>query len=309
MAFQSNVNVELRYGAESTYGTQSAAAGQKLRRVSSTLALTKDVFTSNEVRPDQQISDMRHGAKRVAGQISGELSQATYDDFIAAALRSSWSSNEVTNGVLRPSFTIEQYYPDLDITELFKGCRVGDMSISMPATGMATVTFGIQGQNMVASSASSAPFFVSPSSATTTGVMSGVNGSLSIDGVGSSIVTSLDLNLTNNLNSTPVVGSTTIPEIFYGRSVVTGTVSAYFDSTSLLNAFINETVVALAVELTATDSTALKFKMNRVKLNGASKTIGADGGVIASFPFQALLATGVSGDGDGTLVVERTPAV
>lgn len=309
MAIQSNVNVELRYGAESTFGTQSAATGQKLRRVSSTLALTKDVFTSNEVRPDQQIADMRHGAKRVAGQINGELSQATYDDFIAAALRSTWSGDEVTNGVLKPSFTIEQYYTDLDISESFKGCRIGDMSISVPATGMATITFGIQGQSMTASTGNSAPVFASATAATTTGIMSGVNGTMSIDGAGSSIVTSIDLSLTNNLNSTPVVGSTTIPEIFYGRSVVTGTVSAYFDSTTLLNAFINETVVALNVSMTATDSTALTFKMNKVKLNGASKTIGADGGVIASFPFQALLATGVSGDGNGTLVVERTPAV
>lgn len=305
MTLQSNVNVELRYGAETTFGTQSSAAGQVLRRVSSTLALTKDVFTSNEVRPDQQISDMRHGVKRVGGQISGELSKATYDDFIAAALRSTWSSDEVVNGVLQPSFSIEQIYPDLDISEVFTGCRVGEMSVSLPPTGMATITFGFQGQNMTTASSTSSPVFVSPSPATTTSVMSSVNGSMNIDGVGSTIVTGLDFSLTNNLNSTPVVGSTIVPNIFYGRSVVTGNVSAYFDSTTLLNAFINESIVKLAVTMTGTDNTSLTFKMNKVKLNGASKTIGADGGVIVSFPFQALLATGISGDANGTLVVER----
>lgn len=306
MPFESNVNVELRYGAESTFGTQSAASGQKLRRVSSTLALTKDAITSNEVRPDQQIFDMRHGAKRVAGAISGELSRTSYDDFIAAALRSTWSGNEVTNGTAQPSFTIEQVYPTLDISEVFTGCRIGEMSVSMPPNGMATINFGIQGQNLATYSTAQSPVFATPTAAATTSVMSGVNGSLQIDGVGSTIVTGLDFSLTNNLNSTPVVGSTTVPNIFYGRSIVTGNVSAYFDSLTLLNAFINETIVRLSVTLTGTDSTSLTFKMNKVKLNGASKTVGADGGVIVSFPFQALLATGIAGDADGTLVVERS---
>ena len=49
----------------------------------------------------------------------------------------------------------------------------------------------------------------------------------------------------------------------------------------------------------------MTFKMNRVKLTGASKTVGADGGVIVSFPFQALLAPAGGGDAAGTLVVER----
>lgn len=306
MPIQSNVNVELRYGAETTFGTQSAAAGQRLRRVSSTLALTKDTFSSNEVRPDQQISDMRHGARRVAGQISGELSRTTYDDFIAAALRSTWATNEVVNGVLRPSFTIEQVYPDLDISETFLGCRIGDMSVSVQPNGMATISFGIQGQNMSTSTGAGSPVFASPTAATTTGLLSGVNGTMSIDGSASTIVTGLDFTLTNNLNSQPVVGSTTIPDIFYGRSVVTGTVSAFFETTTLLNAFINETIVRLSMQMTGTDATSLTFKMNRVKLNGASKTIGADGGVIVQFPFQALLATSVAGDADGTLVVERS---
>lgn len=306
MPLQSNVNVELRYGAETTFGTQSSATGQKLRRVSSSLALTKDVFTSNEVRPDQQISDMRHGVKRVTGQIAGELSRSTYDDLIAAALRSTWATNEVVNGVLKPSFTFEQYYPDLDISEVFTGCRVGDMNVSMQPNGMATISFGIQGQGMTTQSTNSAPVFASATAATTTSILSGVNGTMSIDGTASAIVTGLDFSLTNNLNSQPVIGSTTVPEIFYGRSVVTGTVSAFFDSTTLLNAFINETTVKLSIAMTGTDSTSMTFKMNKVKLNGANKTIGADGGVIVQLPFQALLATSIAGDADGTLVVERS---
>lgn len=306
MPLQSNVSTRVVYGSETTWGTQSAAAGQVLRRVSSTLALSKDTFAANEVRPDQQVSDMRHGVRRVTGNISGELSRATYDDFIAAALRGTWATNEVTNGVLTPSFSIEQNYPDIDISEVFTGCRVGEMSVSIPPSGMATISFGFQGRGMTVVSGASAPAFVSPTAATNTSLLAGTNGTMSIDGVGSAIVTGLDFTLTNNLNSAPVIGSVNVPEIFYGRSVVTGNVSAYFETSTLLNAFINETVVRLSMVLTGTDSTSLTFKMNNVKLNGANKTVGPDGGIIVQFPFQALRATGIAGDADGTLVVERS---
>lgn len=69
-----------------------ASGGQLLRRVSSSLKLAKDTYQSNEVRTDRQIQDFRHGVKRVTGSISGELSPATYFEFIEAALRGTASA-------------------------------------------------------------------------------------------------------------------------------------------------------------------------------------------------------------------------
>lgn len=73
-----------------------AASAQILRRVSSSLTLSKDTYQSNEIRSDRQIADFRHGVKRVQGYISGELSPLTYKDFFAAACRGNWSSAAVT---------------------------------------------------------------------------------------------------------------------------------------------------------------------------------------------------------------------
>src|SRR5258707_9521443 len=67
-----------------------ATGGQIMRRVASTLAFTKDTYQSNEIRSDYQIADFRHGVRRVAGNISGELSPLTYSDFFRASLRASW---------------------------------------------------------------------------------------------------------------------------------------------------------------------------------------------------------------------------
>lgn len=398
MALQSNVNVTLAYGAETTLGTASTANGKKLRRVSSTLALTKDAYTSNEVRPDQQVYDARHGTRRASGNMQGELSTQTYDDFIEAALRGTWATGAVVQnstvgmssatltaatgastgtftasagsfitaglrvgdvftvtgstgntsknfrivamtatvltvypapvnataastwtltvkgkklapGVTGRSFSVEQHYPEIDVSELFLGCRVGDMAISLPPTGIATVTFGFQGTNISTSTGAGAPVFASAADAASTNLLAAVSGSLSVAGAPSAIVTGMDFTLANNLNSQPVVGSNFVPEIFYGRMVVNGTLSAYFEDLTMLNYFINETEVALSVQMDDANGTDfMAFTFGRVKMMGANKSIGPDGGVILQSPFQALLTSGKTGFDDGTLVIQRSNA-
>ncbi len=306
MPLQSNVNVRVLYAPETTLGVQSTAAGQVLRRVSSSLALTKEAFTSNEVRPDSQVYDMRHGVRRVAGNIQGELSTTTYDDLFAAALRGSWALNKLIPGTTQRSFTVEQVYPDIDVSETFLGCRVSDIAVSLPPNGMATVNVGLQGVNMAVSSLASSPVFASPVAATQTGLLAGVNGALTINSVASAIVTSLDFTIQNNLSSTAVVGSVTVPEIFYGRLVVTGTLSAYFENVTMLNYFLNETEIGIEATLNDANGTnSLKFKMGRVKLMGANKTVGPDGGVILQSPFQALYHEASGTTDDGTMVITR----
>lgn len=69
-----------------------ASSAQELRRVSSTLSLSKDTYQSNEIRSDRQIADFRHGVRRAQGNIQGELSAKTYGDFFAAVCRGDWAS-------------------------------------------------------------------------------------------------------------------------------------------------------------------------------------------------------------------------
>lgn len=390
MPLQSNVNVSVRYAPEVTFGTAGSSA-QALRRVSSSLNLTKDAFTSNEVRSDQQVFDARHGVRRVAGGIQGELSTATWDAFIEASLRGTWANGgtgsnvnltslsvsgsnfvagggsfisqgfkvgdvvrlsgfshanvgknfritaltasqmtvfptpaamtsqttftiacpgkKLTTGTQRRSFTIEQNYPDTDVSEVFLGCRVASMSMSLPPTGMATIGVDFQGQDMQMLSSPSAPFFASPTAETATGILAGLNGSLLINGSASAIVTALDFQVANNLSSQPVVGSTIVPEIFYGRTVITGNVSAFLNDESLINVFLNESEIDIVAQMDAAMTDPKDFMcvaLNRVKFTGSSKTVGPDGGVIVQFPFQALLKTGATNYDSSTMVIQRS---
>ena len=88
MAVQTGVNKKVAFAVETTWNVVSTLAGQYLRRVTSDLDITKDVYSSNEMRTDYQIADLRHGMWKVGGGIKGELSPGAYFPFIGAALRS-----------------------------------------------------------------------------------------------------------------------------------------------------------------------------------------------------------------------------
>lgn len=77
---------------ESVYGTTPATPALKtIRHTGCTLALTKGSMVSEELRADRQISDMRHGVKQTGGEIQGELSYGTYDEFLEATLCGTWA--------------------------------------------------------------------------------------------------------------------------------------------------------------------------------------------------------------------------
>lgn len=97
IAYKAYTDPTITPGVEPVAATDpGASGGQLIRRVSSSLALSKDTYQSAEIRPDRQIADFRHGTKRVQGNISGELSPLTYKDFFAAACRGNWSVAAVT---------------------------------------------------------------------------------------------------------------------------------------------------------------------------------------------------------------------
>src|SRR4051812_41629471 len=89
MTIAQGVFKQLRYKRQPTaFGTlPDAMGGQLLRRVQSTLDLTKNTYRSNEIRPDMQRGDFRHGTRSVQGSIQGELSVGTYKDFYESFCR------------------------------------------------------------------------------------------------------------------------------------------------------------------------------------------------------------------------------
>lgn len=236
---------------------------------------------------------------------------------IAAATQqaSGWAvavaGKKLLMGTTKRSFTMEQSYPDVSTFERFNGVRVGGFTVGVQPNGMSTVSWEMLGQNGLAPYGSA--YFTSPAAETATGILSGIDGALRLNGVEMGIVTGLQMQMTNNLSIQPVIGSTIAPDVFVGRKVVTGSVSAFLDGVGLLQAFEAETEMDIVAVLQASGNAPqdfLSFSMQRVKFSAGTKSIGPDGGVVVQFPFQALLKQGGSTTtfDQSTLAIQRSNA-
>lgn len=381
MGQASGVFKQVTYKVETTYGVMPAAgAAQAMRRVTSSLDMTKDTYQSAEMRPDFQMADFRHGLRKVAGTINGELSAKTYVDFLAAVLKKdfaagaavtgasltiagtagawtitraagSWLADGVKIGdVIRltagtfnaanrdknvqvtgmtatvltgivlnasalvaegpiasatltvigkkaftpqsghtdKSFSIEHWHPDVPSSEVFTGLKVSKMTFTLPATGMATVAVEFVGKDVVPGVAQ---YFVNPTPVTVTGTMAAVNGVVKVGNATGGTITSATIEITAAQSSEPGIGSNTADQASTGRVIITGQVTAKFDSTGLRDAFYNETETSAYLAFTSDNSAAsdfMAFSLSRLKLNGAAKDDG-EKILIQTIPFQALL--------------------
>lgn len=76
---------QVGYKKETTWGTLAgAASGKLLRRVTASFNLVKEAYESGEIRTDRQVADFRHGVRSAEGTLNGELSPATYSDFMGS---------------------------------------------------------------------------------------------------------------------------------------------------------------------------------------------------------------------------------
>src|SRR5690606_14718948 len=70
-------------------------------------------------------------------------------------------------------FTFEKWFSDISQSERFIDVRPSSMTLNLPATGMATVSFGLVGIDM---ETGVSQYFTTPTAATSTGLTAAVNG-------------------------------------------------------------------------------------------------------------------------------------
>ncbi len=193
------------------------------------------------------------------------------------------------------SFSYEHWFPDVVQGEVYSGCKVDQLNLSLPPTGLAQIDMDILGQNVTTATAQ---YFTSPTVITTTGALASVNGVLRAGGVTYAILTGLTLTINPGFTGDPVVGSNVVPFLFPGSVMVSGQFTAYFADAVLRDAFLNETEIDLLAAFTADNTAASDFlsvALPRIKVGSAGKTDG-EGGVVQTFTFQALEAlTGGAG--------------
>lgn len=94
MAFHTGGTHKVIYAKETqgfgTAQTDGQAAPYTFRHTAASLNVVKDAFESEELRGDQQISDLRHGVVQANGDINFESLFIHYDDFLEGALGGTW---------------------------------------------------------------------------------------------------------------------------------------------------------------------------------------------------------------------------
>jgi hypothetical protein len=213
---------------------------------------------------------------------------------------------KVKNGVLKTSFTIEQAFPDLSPPQyqVFTGMRVSGMTLSLPSTGIATVSFDFLGKD--ASDITGTALDATPAAPPSGSVVAAVNGALFIEGQRVGVLTSAEIRVENGLTAEPVVGQNTVHAIFDGRCRVSGQFTAFFENPDLIQNFYDEDELSLLVRLDAPNGTDfLTINLPRFKFGGANLDVSGEQGLPITMPFQALY----SADAGYTIAMQSTSAL
>lgn len=213
------------------------------------------------------------------------------------------------SGHVVPSYTVEQWYDDINQSEVFTGLKVGAWNVSLPATGLVTTDFAFMGKDLTQTGTSE--YFTTPTAASTTGLFASVQGALLVNGSSAACVTDASFGVAIGQEVANCVGSNSVSEIFSGRIEVTGSLSAYFSDATMRDYFDDETEVTLVLALTtseAKNADVMTVVMPRVKLNSAAVS-DAELGLVQSIDFQALYKpTNTTGLVTSTIMVQDSAA-
>jgi hypothetical protein len=293
--------VGVTYAMEDTWGSiPTDGVAYELRVTGVGVNLSKDSFQSNELRSDRQISDLRHGMQSISGDIPVELSYDSFDDIIESAMYNDWTSAEtIITGTTKKSFTLQKYFSDIGQYHVFPGCVVNTWNISVTPNGIITSTFNVMGEEMTTSETAVLP---AASAVSSYSPFDSFSGTLTEGGTVNALITSIDFSLSNGLSTLPVIGSDKTIGLVDGRANITGTVSAYFANSTLLDKFIDETESSLSFQLT--DGTrSYTFTMPRIKYSGGDVPVNDEGPIVMNMPFQALYD---SGDGYSLIITKAS---
>jgi len=296
---------------DTTYGTTpTSPTFIDARHTSCSLGLSKTSLESAEIRADRQIAHFRHGNKSVAGDIGIELSYGTFDDLLEAALGGTWDVDtpsagidQLQAGTTRRSFTFERKFANLSVPEWhrYTGAEVNTLSLTVTPDAIVTGTMGIVAQDVAIGTAilSGATY----GSATTTEPFDSFTGSITEGGGAIGTVTSLEMTLENGLSPLFAVGSATTDQPVIGKSRVTGTLTTYFQSKTLLDKFINETASSLVFILEDLAGNTYDFTLPNIKYTGGQPDVEGEGEITIALPFTALYD---STEGSN-ITIERNP--
>lgn len=302
--------VRLAMIAETAWGTTpTSPTFDTVRLTSESLQPNKETVDSSEIRADRNLSETMMVGQGAEGSIDFEWSYGTFDDLLAAALFSNWSTDELVNGVTPTSFTIERTTPvgAGNSYDRFLGMIPNTLSLSVTARQIVTGSAAFIGRQMEVDN--TIIVGATYNDATQARIMTAATsvGLLSVGGLSPTPrIRSLTLEINNNLRTQDEIGNLYNAGVAPGDFLVSGTLEAYFTSGSLAQAYLDHDDVSLEFTLGEDSGSRYRILVPTVKLTGdlGKNASGKDADVVLSLSWQANLDRTSPGIG-GTLLVER----
>lgn len=273
------------------------------RHTGCTLSLTKTVIKSAEIIPQRQTSSFRYGTIEAVGDVLTELSFSGIDRLLSSAFMNDWGKSP--DDLNRDMLSIGSIRNPLDMTRVlgaiggsgdttvifsFHRVEVSTMSLSATPGETIKVTFSCLGRDSDASENQS--YIPEPTTAVDTSQsMVGFEGNVLLDGDVLSIVTEIQLNIDNSLQSRYVIKDRYSLTPSVGTAVVTGQMTVYFKDIRIYNKFHNEDSLTLALEFKDELNNEMQLVMNNVKITSAQIDVNNDGPILLPCAFEAVYNT------------------
>lgn len=290
--------VQTYYVEEVAGAIPATPAWKPIRFVSAGLTPNINQISTAEMNQYRQQQASRGGTYSVAGDIAVELSFASFDDLIQAAMQGTWTTDVLKIGKVERSFAILERHTDIGIDYVYHGCRVSKMSIKSPLNAPVGVTFSMMGTK---AEKYTVPVGSTYTAATSSDIMITTNLALTEGGVAVAYATEWSVDLDNGMEALFALGSREAFSISNGIAKVTGSMSAYLVDAVLWDKVLNETSTSHTIEFTeGADSYTLTLPKVRYT-QGQKQTSGA-GAIIPQYTvsagYDATLAT--------TMMITRT---
>lgn len=204
-------------------------------------------------------------------------------------------------------YTVEEWFPTVPFSQRNIDCKINTVDLTLPGSGNGTIAINSPGLDQTTNAAQ---YFVAPTVETSSQTVVGASGVLLVNGVQMATVTSLAIKINGNealANAT--VGSVVRPDIFRAKVMITGTFVCYFDSGTVPNLFVNETVIsilAVQTDSTANNANCIAISIPTLKLNTSKPDDGDGKGLTRSYDFKA---TYNSAGGGGIATQQTTLAI
>ena len=189
-----------------------------------------------------------------------------------------------SGGSTIPSNSVELGYPDVPSFEVVSGVRADTLDLDFSPSGPATMSFGLIGQGSSFATSTAAG---TPTTATYV-AFNKAQGTITRSASPLAQVTGATLRYSNTVEAVRTIRSDNrIEGADPGISRATGTITARFENTTLLDQARNSTETEFAFAYTIDANRSLTFTLHQVKLELAARPIEGPAGVSAQFSYRA----------------------